>query len=122
MLNFSYYTHMFQSYSLCEVRNISFSDRMHINNYLLVMIFGRNVLLHHTSFFAHRVIEKTMSAAYSIVYQTHLQSRAGSDVVESTAGSSIQNSSIDLPWEFFQMLAAAGPYLHRDAVLLQKVS
>ncbi|XP_073105250.1 THO complex subunit 2 isoform X1 [Elaeis guineensis] len=68
-----------------------------------------------------RVIEKTMSAAYAIVYQTHLQSRAGSNVVESTAGSSIQNSSIDLPREFFQMLAAAGPYLHRDAVLLQKV-
>ncbi|XP_008787914.2 THO complex subunit 2-like isoform X2 [Phoenix dactylifera] len=68
-----------------------------------------------------RVIEKTMSAAYAIVYQTHRQSCAGSDVVESTAGSSIQNSSVDLPQEFFQMLAAAGPYLHRDAVLLQKV-
>lgn len=70
-----------------------------------------------------RVIEKTMSGAYAIVYQTHLQSSgsAGSDGVESTAGYSIQNSSVVLPREFFQMLAAAGPYLHRDAVLLQKV-
>ncbi|XP_073103404.1 THO complex subunit 2 isoform X2 [Elaeis guineensis] len=70
-----------------------------------------------------RVIEQTMSEAYAVVYQKHLEiiGTAGPDVMESTAGSSIQNSSIDLPREFFQMLSAAGPYLHRDTILLQKV-
>jgi THO complex subunit 2 len=28
---------------------------------------------------------------------------------------------VDLPKEFFQMLAACGPYLHRDTQLFQKV-
>lgn len=28
---------------------------------------------------------------------------------------------INLPGELFQMLSSAGPYLHRDAALLQKV-
>ncbi|KAJ4960752.1 hypothetical protein NE237_020662 [Protea cynaroides] len=72
-----------------------------------------------------RVIEKLISSAYNIVRQTHLQSTGFSsgfapDNMETDAPS-VQKSFIDLPAELFQMLASAGPYLHRDAILLQKV-
>ncbi|KAF8398906.1 hypothetical protein HHK36_014770 [Tetracentron sinense] len=80
----------------------------------------------YISFDFPRVIEKSISSAYNIVRQTHLQSfgltsGSSSDAMESTDTSSVNRSFIDLPRELFQMLASAGPYLHRDAVLLQKV-
>ncbi|XP_077241157.1 THO2 isoform X2 [Tasmannia lanceolata] len=73
-----------------------------------------------------RLIEKSISSAYAIVRQSHLQGLgssigSGSDSMEPNASSSFRSSFIDLPKELFQMLASAGPYLHRDAVLLQKV-
>ena len=46
---------------------------------------------------------------------------SASDAFEQKSVSSLQSSFIDLPRELTQMLASAGPYLHRDAVLLQKV-
>ncbi|XP_058108394.1 THO complex subunit 2 isoform X2 [Magnolia sinica] len=73
-----------------------------------------------------RIIEKSISSAYATVCETHLRSFGlslgpGSDPMESKALSLPQSSFIDLPRELFQMLASAGPYLYRDAVLLQKV-
>ncbi|XP_042502720.1 THO complex subunit 2-like isoform X2 [Macadamia integrifolia] len=72
-----------------------------------------------------RMIEKSISSAYKVTCQAHFQSiglpsRSASDNME-TSAPSIQKYFIDLPAELFQMLASAGPYLHRDAVLLQKV-
>lgn len=71
-----------------------------------------------------RLIEKSISPAYDIVRQTHLQSfglpsGAGYDATEATT--LFSRSFIDLPKELFQMLVSAGPYLHRDTILLQKV-
>ncbi|XP_072998778.1 THO complex subunit 2 [Typha latifolia] len=72
-----------------------------------------------------RVIEKTMSPAYAIVSQMYPENSAAfldsdHDGVELMSVSSAK-SSINLPREFFQMLATAGPYLYRDPELLQKV-
>ncbi|KAH7839633.1 hypothetical protein Vadar_006542 [Vaccinium darrowii] len=71
-----------------------------------------------------RLIEKSLSSAYGLVRQTHLQnlvlpSPAGSDLMETN--SSVKRSFIDLPKELFEMLSCAGPYLYRDTLLLQKV-
>ena len=41
---------------------------------------------------------------------------------DKTGTSAVSVSSFDLPKEFFQMLTACGPYLHRDTQLLQKVT
>lgn len=56
----------------------------------------------------------------------HLQSSrlsigSVSDASEQKPLTSFQSSFIDLPRELTQMLASVGPYLYRDAVLLQKV-
>ncbi|XVF43449.1 hypothetical protein PTKIN_Ptkin02bG0040900 [Pterospermum kingtungense] len=72
-----------------------------------------------------RLIEKSISLAYDIVRQTHLQSFGspsgfGVDNMD-TASSSVSSSFIDLPKELFQMLATVGPHLYRDTLLLQKV-
>ncbi|XWS34347.1 hypothetical protein CRYUN_Cryun21dG0031800 [Craigia yunnanensis] len=72
-----------------------------------------------------RLIEKTISLAYDIVRQTHLQSFGspsgpGVDNMD-TRSSSVSSSFIDLPKELFQMLATVGPHLYRDTLLLQKV-
>ncbi|OMO88902.1 hypothetical protein CCACVL1_08125 [Corchorus capsularis] len=72
-----------------------------------------------------RLIEKSISLAYDIVRQTHLQSfaspsGAGVDIMDTT-NSSVSSSFIDLPKELFQMLATVGPHLYRDTLLLQKV-
>ncbi|PPS08311.1 hypothetical protein GOBAR_AA12331 [Gossypium barbadense] len=70
-----------------------------------------------------RLIEKSISSAYDIVRQTHLQSFVsplGIDNVD-TRGTMVSNSFIDLPKELFQMLATVGPHLYRDTLLLQKV-
>ncbi|KAL5763048.1 hypothetical protein ACOSP7_019312 [Xanthoceras sorbifolium] len=72
-----------------------------------------------------RLIDNSISSAYDIVRQTHLQSigsfsGANVDAMDTT-DSTISRSFVDLPKELFQMLATAGPYLYRDTVLLQKV-
>ncbi|GMI75251.1 EMBRYO DEFECTIVE 2793 [Hibiscus trionum] len=72
-----------------------------------------------------RLIEKSISSAYDIVRQTHLQSFVstlgpGTDNMD-TRGSTVSNSFIDLPKKLFQMLATVGPQLYRDTLLLQKV-
>ncbi|KAI9168848.1 hypothetical protein LWI28_002735 [Acer negundo] len=72
-----------------------------------------------------RLIDNSISSAYDIVRQTHLQSiwsfsGANIDAMDTT-DSTISRSFVDLPKELFQMLATVGPYLYRDTVLLQKV-
>lgn len=72
-----------------------------------------------------RLIEESISSAYSIVRQNPYQSLGVSsgtsiDTID-TANLPVGGSFIDLPRELFQMLAAAGPYLYRDTILLQKV-
>ncbi|KAH8491620.1 hypothetical protein H0E87_023662 [Populus deltoides] len=72
-----------------------------------------------------RLIEKTISSAYNIIRQPHVQNCgspavAGIDAMDVTSSSG-HVSLIDLPKEFFQMLVTAGPYLYRDTLLLQKV-
>ncbi|KAM7467402.1 hypothetical protein LguiB_014964 [Lonicera macranthoides] len=64
-----------------------------------------------------RMIEKSISSAYQLVRQAQVASINNS--VETN--SSINKSFIDLPKELFEMLSSAGPYLHRDTLLLQKV-
>lgn len=72
-----------------------------------------------------RLIEKSISSAYDVIRQTHLQN-PGTSTGASTDAMDVDNSSghgsfIDLPRELFQMLACTGPYLYRDTALLQKV-
>ncbi|XP_071702863.1 THO complex subunit 2 [Rutidosis leptorrhynchoides] len=68
-----------------------------------------------------RLIEKTISSAYELVRQPQLQTaEGGSDFME-TESNPTKRSFIDLPKELFEMLTTAGPYLHRDTLLLQKV-
>lgn len=72
-----------------------------------------------------RVIERTISSAYAAVCSKNLQTVGSSlassaTVMESTVETSAR-TSVDIPRELFQMLSVAGPYLHRDTVLLQKV-
>ncbi|KAG8078868.1 hypothetical protein GUJ93_ZPchr0007g6250 [Zizania palustris] len=59
-----------------------------------------------------RIIRRTIST-YDIVFQTF-------HMMDTPLSSQI--FSVDLPKEFFQMLAACGPYLHRDTLLFQKYS
>ncbi|KAF7145111.1 hypothetical protein RHSIM_Rhsim04G0125900 [Rhododendron simsii] len=70
-----------------------------------------------------RLIEKSLSSAYELVWQTHLQnlvlpSASISDSMETN--SYVKRFLVDLPKELFEMLSCAGPYLYRDALLLQK--
>lgn len=76
-----------------------------------------------TSFvYLSRLIEKTILRAYKLVCQTQLSTAGTSSAssADSNLGSS-NRSFINLPKELFEMLASAGPYLYRDALLLQKV-
>ncbi|KAG7016699.1 THO complex subunit 2 [Cucurbita argyrosperma subsp. argyrosperma] len=72
-----------------------------------------------------RLIEESISSAYYIVRQNPYQSLgASSGTSIDTVGTTslpVGGTFIDLPRELFQMLAAAGPYLYRDTILLQKV-
>ncbi|XP_011629407.1 THO complex subunit 2 isoform X2 [Amborella trichopoda] len=73
-----------------------------------------------------RAIEKSISSTYDIINQSHLQilggaSGSASDAMELSGEPPCQSTSVVLPKELFQMLACAGPYLHRNVVLLQKV-
>ncbi|XP_057417817.1 THO complex subunit 2 isoform X2 [Lotus japonicus] len=72
-----------------------------------------------------RLIEKSISSAYDVIRQAHVQN-PGSSTGGSTDAMDVDNSSghgsfINLPKELFQMLACTGPYLYRDTMLLQKV-
>ncbi|CAM0909455.1 unnamed protein product [Alopecurus aequalis] len=69
-----------------------------------------------------RIIEKTISAAYSTYCQTHhkISRNMDTQMIDASCGTS-PNYVVDLPKEFFQMLSACGPYLHRDTLLFQKV-
>ncbi|KAG5014798.1 hypothetical protein JHK85_020934 [Glycine max] len=68
------------------------------------------------------LIKKSISSAYDVIRQTHLQnpgsSTGGSTDVMDVDNSSGYSSFIDLPKELFQMLACTGPYLYRDTVLV----
>ncbi|XP_042385261.1 THO complex subunit 2-like isoform X1 [Zingiber officinale] len=73
-----------------------------------------------------RLIKKTMSRAYDLISQTSFRSLGSlsypcSDSLDATVVASKLNIYDDLPQEFFQMIAAVGPYLYRDTILLQKV-
>ncbi|XP_038907239.1 THO complex subunit 2 [Benincasa hispida] len=72
-----------------------------------------------------RLIEESISSAYSIVRQNPYQSLGASSGTSidtfDTTNLPVGGSFIDLPRELFQMLTAAGPYLYRDTILLQKV-
>ncbi|XP_061374596.1 THO complex subunit 2 isoform X1 [Gastrolobium bilobum] len=72
-----------------------------------------------------RLIEKSISSAYDVIRQAHIQksgsSTGGSTDAMDTDNSSGQGSFIDLPKELFQMLTCTGPYLYRDTILLQKI-
>ncbi|KAL6839975.1 hypothetical protein ACP4OV_029785 [Aristida adscensionis] len=67
-----------------------------------------------------RMIEQTMSSAYDLFCQTYSYAPRKTDA-DQIGTSVLSLSSFDLPKEFFQMLTACGPYLHRDTQLLQKV-
>lgn len=74
---------------------------------------------------ACRLIEKSISSVYELVRQMHLgscstSSGVASDLAEST-NASIKKSFVDLPKDLFEMLSTVGPYLYRNAILLQKV-
>ncbi|KAG5553632.1 hypothetical protein RHGRI_011505 [Rhododendron griersonianum] len=67
---------------------------------------------------------KSLSSAYELVRQTHLQnlvlpSAAVSDSMETN--SYVKRFFVDLPKELVEMLSCAGPYLYCDTLLLQKV-
>ncbi|CAM9002540.1 unnamed protein product [Rhodiola kirilowii] len=72
-----------------------------------------------------RLIDSFISPSYELIRREHLQncgvllsaSFDGAQPIEM----STQRATIDLSVDFFQMLACAGPYLHRDTILLQKV-
>ncbi|KAL6613932.1 hypothetical protein ACP70R_036202 [Stipagrostis hirtigluma subsp. patula] len=68
-----------------------------------------------------RMIENTISSAYDIFCQTCCFVPRKTDADQIGTTSVLPLSSFDLPKEFFQMLTACGPYLHRDTQLLQKV-
>ncbi|KAF0916503.1 hypothetical protein E2562_007582 [Oryza meyeriana var. granulata] len=67
-----------------------------------------------------RIIERSISSAYDIVFQTYykMHRNTGAHMMDT---SSSQSSSVDPPKEFFEMLSTCGPYLHRDMQLFQKV-
>lgn len=67
---------------------------------------------------ANRAIENAITPYYKHVrpvYLSKLDVPVGDDVMKSA-------SLPDLPKEVFQMLTCIGPYLHRNVLLLQKVS
>ncbi|KAJ3678301.1 hypothetical protein LUZ60_002104 [Juncus effusus] len=69
-----------------------------------------------------RVIEKTMAGAYTAFcnnYQIAPRKSSNSDSDQMEVEQS--RDSVELARDFFQMLSVAGPYLHRDTKLLQKV-
>lgn len=86
------------------------------------MLNGNSTFLKHL-FSCCRVIGQTIASAYAVVCRKHCQTIGSSSSVavsESTV-EPLTVATVDLPRELFQMLAVAGPYLHRDTVLLQKV-
>ncbi len=66
-----------------------------------------------------RAIENAILPYYAYVrpeYLSRLGSRVGGDIAVKLAGPP------ELPKNVFQMLSRIGPYLHRNVLLLQKVS
>lgn len=72
-----------------------------------------------------RLIDNFISPSYELIRREHLRncgvSSSSSFDGAQLAERSTQRPPLDLSIDFFQMLACAGPYLHRDTVLLQKV-
>ncbi|KAJ7955431.1 THO complex subunit 2 [Quillaja saponaria] len=71
-----------------------------------------------------RLIEKSISSAYDVVRQAHLQnfgSSSGASADIADAEKSVHKYFLDLPKELFQMISCTGPYMYRDTILLQKV-
>ncbi|EEE55887.1 hypothetical protein OsJ_04544 [Oryza sativa Japonica Group] len=68
-----------------------------------------------------RLIERSISSVYDIIFQTHYKMPRNPVYMMDTSPSSSQSFSVDPPKEFFQMLSACGPYLHRNTQLFQKV-
>ncbi|KAK8947300.1 hypothetical protein KSP39_PZI006604 [Platanthera zijinensis] len=71
-----------------------------------------------------RAIKRSISPAYEIICQMRLGDIGNivntcSDIAESAITSIL--TPVNISKDLFQMLAAAGPYLHRDTILLQKV-
>lgn len=104
---------------LCEVQALSFQTSLELVWEVHLFIFSNELVVYMS-----RLIEKSISTAYGIVHQAHLESfglsSSGSDLMETT-NSSVNRSFIDLPKELFQMLACVGPYFYCDTILLQKV-
>ncbi|KAL8520815.1 hypothetical protein ACS0TY_011389 [Phlomoides rotata] len=72
-----------------------------------------------------RLIEKTIFPSYKLVCRTLIStagvsSGAGAD--SETGSTSPAKSFINLPKDLFEMLVSAGPFLYRDALLLQKIT
>ncbi|RDX96895.1 THO complex subunit 2, partial [Mucuna pruriens] len=95
------------------------------DNSSIMHIYYLNVFHHSMQWNIFKYVTKSISSAYDVIRQTHLQnpgsSTGGSTDVMDVDNSSGHGSFIDLPKELFQMLACTGPYLYRDTVLLQKV-
>lgn len=80
-------------------------------------------------FWMFRSIENTLASSYMLVRPSYLANFGGGVALETSSGSretTPKQSSeppgfIGLSREFFQMLSCVGPYLYRDALLLQKV-
>lgn len=91
----------------------------------LFYVFCELVIQYQFYFGVFRLIEESISSAYCNVRQNHYQSvvsNSGTSIdTTDTTSLLVAGSYIDLPRELFQMLAAAGPYLYRDTILLQKV-
>ena len=96
----------------------------YVQNMIIVMQwYSYTIYVVQSYFHLCRIVEKTISSAYSTYCQTHHKITRNIDTHMMDA-SSVSSPSylVDLPKEFFQMLAACGPYLHRDTQLFQKVS
>lgn len=73
--------------------------------------------------YVFRLIEKSITHAYSIARQIRFQNSSSSGTEKSThvANTTASRTRLDLPKEVFQMLLTVGPYLYRNTQLLQKV-
>ncbi|CAN6478957.1 unnamed protein product [Victoria cruziana] len=73
-----------------------------------------------------RTIEKSISSAYDLIRQAHLQNLGQpcatvTDAREISVFPMHKHFCLEFPREVFQMLYCVGPYLYRDTLLLQKV-
>lgn len=76
-----------------------------------------------------RAIEKAIASSYMLVRPSYLANvgaitvaQAALNIGETTPKHTVQSAAfVELSKEFFQMLACAGPYLYRNALLMQKI-